>query len=131
MPVGKETATIQTPVLVEEKAGESIGIPVPSDFERIGKIVHWEGTPSFNEAAALLNADAEVTPGQFVGIWHGNRSEAVLTVLQVADCREVNPNEDPELAVARDRLGLGTSYAREGVSTRIFRLLEGATIEEI
>ena len=121
----------QTPTLVKEKDTEHVGLPVPAEFERIGKVVHWQGTPSFTDAAALLNAKAEVTPGQFVGVWHGNRSESVFTILQVANCREVNPNEDPELAVARDRLGLGTAYAPEGVSTRIFRLLEGTTIEEL
>lgn len=119
------------PVLVEDKASDAGGIPVPKGMPVIGKIVHWEGTPSFTEAAALLDAKAEVKPGQFVGAWHGNRDQAVLTILQVANCREVNPNEDPELAVARDRLGLSTRYAREGISTRIFRLLEGPTIEEL
>lgn len=119
------------PVLVSDKEEASAAIRPPAGFEVIGKVVHWQGTPSFTEAAALLNADCDVEPGQFVGVWHGNRGEPVLTILQVANCREVNPNEDPELAVARDRLGLGSAYAREGISTRIFRLLEAPTIEEL
>lgn len=121
----------QVPTLVKEKDSEHTGLPVPTGFERIGKVVYWQGTPSFTDACALLNAGADVTPGQFVGVWHGNRNQSIFTILQVANCREVNPNEDPELAVARDRLGLGTAYAPEGVSTRIFRLLEGTTIEEL
>jgi uncharacterized protein len=119
------------PVLVSDKESQHSTLPVPTGFEVIGRIVHWEATPSFTEAAALLNADCDVEPGQFLGVWHGNRGEPLLTIIQVANCREVNPNEDPELAVARDRLGLGTAYAREGISTRIFRLLEGPTVEEL
>ncbi|MCI0703841.1 MAG: DUF87 domain-containing protein, partial [Planctomycetia bacterium] len=53
-----------------------------------------------------------------------------LTVLQVADCFEVNPNEVPNLSAARGALGLGRGYGREGVSTRIFRLAEGSALEE-
>jgi uncharacterized protein len=119
------------PMLIQEKDAAMGGRPVPTGLPIIGKVVHWEGTPTFTDAAALLDARSEVKPGQFVGVWHGNRDISVLTVVQVANCREVNPNEEPELAVARDRLGLGTRYAKEGVSTRIFRLLEGTTIEEL
>lgn len=119
------------PMLVEERAADVSGIPVPPGLPIIGKVVHWKETPTFTDVAALLDAKAEVKPGQFVGVWHGHRSLSVLTIVQVANCREVNPNEDPELAVARDRLGLSTRYAREGLSTRIFRLLEGSTIEEL
>lgn len=124
-------ASASVPVLVEEREHSDHGLPVPQGLTIIGKVVHWEGCPNFSEAAALLNFGSEVKPGQFVGVWHGARGDAAITIVQVANCREVNPNEDPELAVARDRLGLGTRYAREGVSTRIFRLLEGATVEEI
>lgn len=105
------------------------GLPTP--FPVIGKVVHWQSCPNFNEVAGLLHYGFEVKPGQFVGVWHGARMEPVITIAQVGNCRDINPNEDPELAVARERLGLGTHYAREGISTRIFRLLEGATIEEI
>ncbi|HET9394220.1 MAG TPA: ATP-binding protein [Candidatus Rubrimentiphilum sp.] len=118
-----------TPQLVHESR-QPAGLPLPSGFEVIGRVVHWEGTPDFNDAAGLLNHGHEVKPGQFIGVWHGARQTPVLTVVQVNNCREVNPNEEPQLAVARDRLGLGANYAKEGISTRIFRLLESATIEE-
>jgi hypothetical protein len=119
------------PVLVEEAENTDHGLPVPHGLKVIGKVVYWKEGPNFSEAAAHLNSGSDVKPGQFVGIWHGFRGHSLITVLQVANCREVNPNEEPELAVARDRLGLGTRYAKEGVSTRIFRLLEGSTIEEL
>ena len=118
------------PVLVTEQTeSQDQGLRTP--FAVIGKIVHWQGSPNFNEVAGLLHHGYEVKPGQFVGVWHGARNEAVITVVQVGNCRDVNPNEEPQLAVARDRLGLGSHYAKEGISTRIYRLLEGATIEEL
>jgi DNA helicase HerA-like ATPase len=119
------------PVLIEEAEHIDHGIPVPHGLKVIGKVVYWKDGPNFSEAAAHLNSGSDVKPGQFVGAWHGFRGQPLITVIQVANCREVNPNEEPELAVARDRLGLGTRYAKEGVSTRIFRLLEGSTIEEL
>ncbi len=128
----KESGAIELPKLIEEQ--ESSGpevIPIPAAFEQVGKVVHWEGTPNFLEVAAVLDPTYEVKPGQFVAVWHGRRGQPVLTIVQVANCRDVNPNEDPELAVARDRLGLGTAYASEAISTRIHRLMEGPTVEEI
>lgn len=113
--------TFPVPVLVYEDVNHAGGLPVPAKFQVIGRVVHWEGTPNFTEVAGLLDHGHEVKPGQFVGVWHGARNSAVLTVIQINNCREVNPNEEPQLAVARDRLGLGSNYAREGVSTRIFR----------
>jgi DNA helicase HerA-like ATPase len=118
------------PRLVEDSRQASAGLPLPARFEMLGRVVHWEGTPDFREVAGLLSSEGEVKPGEFVAVWHGARNCPVLTVIQVGNCREVNPNEDPELAVARERLGLSASYAVEGISTRIFRLLEGATVEE-
>jgi DNA helicase HerA-like ATPase len=121
----------EAPVLVREDYRNSRDqIPLPPGSRAIGMIVHWEGTPNFLNAAALLDPGEEVRPGQFVGVWHGKRRRWILTVIQVANAREVNPNEVPELAAARQRLGLPTGYAEEGVSTRIFRMLEGPTIEE-
>jgi DNA helicase HerA-like ATPase len=51
-------------------------------------------------------------------------------MIQVGNCFEVNPNEVPDLAAAREALGLGRGYGKEGVSTRIFRLAESTTLEE-
>jgi DNA helicase HerA-like ATPase len=55
----------------------------------------------------------------------------LLTVLQVEDCVERNPNEEPDLATARRRLGLGDSYSTEEFSTRIHRLALCRCIEEL
>src|SRR5205823_14371872 len=93
-------------------------------------VVHWNQSPSFSEVAVHLEPDCEVRPGQFLGVWHGQRGLNVLTVIQVGNCFEVNPNEVPDLAAAREALGLERGYGKEGVSTRIFRLAECATVEE-
>jgi DNA helicase HerA-like ATPase len=78
----------------------------------------------------LLDATAEVKPGQFLAAWHGRRDQGLLTILQVGDCHEVNPNEEPQLATARERLGLAASYGGEAVSTRIYRVASCETVEE-
>jgi DNA helicase HerA-like ATPase len=103
------------------------------DQERQGPsaiVVHWNHSPSFIEVAVHLEPHCQVRPGQFLGVWHGPRGVKILTVIQVGDCFEVNPNEVPDLAAAREALGLGRGYGKEGVSTRIFRLAECATLEE-
>lgn len=96
----------------------------------VGRVVNWNQTPSFSDISALLEPYAEVKPGQFLGVLHDRRSPQAITVVQVGNAFEVNPNEAPELAAARTALGLGRSYGPEGVSTRIFRLAECATVEE-
>jgi Helicase HerA, central domain len=132
MPENQPAAMVELPKLIDEQESDrDTGCPLPSVFEQIGKVVHWEGTPNFLEIAAVLDPRSDVRPGQFVGVWHGRRGHSVLTVVQVANCRDVNPNEEPLLSVARDRLGLGTAYASEGISTRIHRLMEGPTVEEL
>src|SRR5687767_5941576 len=117
------------PVLIVDDARTDVEPPLPDTFEKIGNVVHWNHSPSFTEVAALLEPRSEVKPGQFLGVWHGRRGLNVLTVIQVGNSFEVNPNEVPDLAAAREALGLGRGYGGEGVSTRIFRLAECATIE--
>ncbi len=132
MPENQPAAMVELPKLIDERESDrDTGCPLPSVFEQIGKVVHWEGTPNFLEIAAVLDPRSDVRPGQFVGVWHGKRGHSVLTVVQVANCRDVNPNEEPLLSVARERLGLGTAYASEEISTRIHRLMEGPTVEEL
>jgi hypothetical protein len=132
MPENETEAIVGLPKLIDDRESDpGISCPLPTSFQQIGKVVHWEGTPNFLEIAAVLDPHSDVRPGQFVGVWHGKRGHSVLTVVQVANCRDVNPNEDPVLSVARERLGLGTAYASEEISTRIHRLMEGPTIEEI
>src|SRR6266511_4147321 len=107
------------------KLAEEIG-----GFSVMGRVVNWNQTPSFTHLAVLVSLDAEVYPGQFLGVLHERRGVNALTIVQVANSFEVNPNEMPELAAARSALGLGRAYGQEGVSTRIFRLAECATVEE-
>jgi len=127
----QSTAAMSAPELVRDDYRDAKDqLPLPPEGRLIGMVVHWEGTPNFLDAAALLDPGEDVRPGQFVGVWHGKRQRGVLTVVQVTNAREVNPNEVPELATARQRLGLPSGYAQEGISTRIFRMLEGPTIEE-
>jgi DNA helicase HerA-like ATPase len=121
----------QYPQLVTADFSAAETSEVPDAFKIIGRLVHWNGTPAFGNVGVLLDPQQEVRPGQFLAAWHGRRNRAVLTVLQVGDCFEINPNEDPELAAARERLGLRIGYAGEGVSTRIFRLASCETVEDL
>lgn len=116
--------------LIVDDASADVEPPLPAGFELIGRLVHWNHTPSFTDVAALLDPRREVKPGQFLGVWHGRRGIHLMTVVQVANSFEVNPNEVPDLATAREVLGLGRGYGQEGVSTRIFRLAESSTAEE-
>lgn len=126
----EEPAGLQTVRLIVDDATAEIEPPLPAGVEQIGRVVHWNRSPSFMEVAALLEPGSEVKPGQFLGAWHGRRGRDVLTVIQVGNSFEINPNEVPDLAAAREALGLGRGYGGEGISTRIFRLAECATIEE-
>lgn len=103
---------------------------IPGHFTVVGKLVHWQGGPSFLSVTVVLDASQEVLPGQMLAVWHGARARNLLSAVQVVDCVEVNPNEDPTLAVPRERLGIGIGYAKEGQSTRIFRLATCEVLEE-
>jgi uncharacterized protein len=119
----------ERPILISDARAE-LDPPLPEGFIKIGNLVHWRQSPSFTEVAALLEPQRDVQPGQFLGVWHGRRAINNLTVIQVGNSFEVNPNEVPDLAAAREALGLNRGYGGEGVSTRIFRLAECTTIEE-
>lgn len=119
------------PALVPYDATADTNDFLPEGMEVVGRVVHWQHSPSFSEVAVLLEPSFEAKPGAFLGVWHGRRTAGLVTVIQVGDSFEVNPNENPELSTARERLGLGRNYGREGVSTRIFRLAECSSIEEM
>src|SRR5437660_12613853 len=76
---------------------------LPAGGVVIGEIAHHHETPNFTAVSVLLAAEHDVLPGQFLLAWHGKRKADIFTVLQVNDCAEVNPNELPELSVARSR----------------------------
>lgn len=104
----------------------------PERFERVGGVVQSEGGPSFQKLAVLLWPGQDVRPGEFLAVWHGRRGRGdTLTVVQVDDCKEHNPNETPELAHTRRALELGPVGASEDSSTRIFRVATCKTVEDL
>lgn len=104
----------------------------PERFVTMGTVVQSDGGPSFQKLRVLLQPESEVRPGEFLAVWHGRRGHGDrLTVLQVDDCIEVNPNETAELAHTRRALDLGPAIAREDSSTRVFRVAVCKTIEDL
>jgi DNA helicase HerA-like ATPase len=118
-------------VLVTYDASRDVHVEPPPYYTVIGSAAHYNATPSFSDVAVLLDSGIDAKPGQLVCAWHGRRRPGLLTVLQIEDCIERNPNEEPDLATARRRLGLGESYSTEEFSTRIHRLAICRTIEEL
>ena len=112
-------------------SGEILKQP-PDHLKTVGAVVQTEGGPSFQKIGVLLNPGIEVRPGEFLGVWHGRRDrDDLLTVLQVEDCVEVNPNETPVLAHTRRALDLGPAFSREESSTRVFRVARCKTVEDV
>ncbi len=104
----------------------------PERYTEIGSVVQTEGGPSFQKLSVLLHPGHEVRPGEFLAVWHGRRGrEDMLTVLQVDDCTEVNPNETPLLAHTRKALDLGPMISVEESSTRVFRVATCKTVEDL
>ena len=122
--------SIEGPALVPEDFRADLSAPLPAWLEPVGALVDFGDSPSFSRLACQLDPASEVRPGQLLGVWHGRRNRSLLTVMQVSECVERNPSEEPDLANARKRLGLGSNYAQEGVSTRIYRLATCETLEE-
>ncbi len=118
------------PELVPHDFRAQTGPRLPEQFVQVGSLVDYGESPSFGRLACQLEPEHEVKPGQLLAVWHGRRDRPLLTVMQVAECVERNPSEEPDLANARKRLNLGQSYAIEGVSTRIYRLATCETLEE-
>jgi hypothetical protein len=122
--------TLSADQLIVDDARASNDPRPPEDLAVIGHVVYWNHTPNFTNMTALLDPGQDARPGQFLAVWHGRRGLDLLTVAQVSNSFEVNPNEAPDLAAAREVLGLGRGYAGEGVSTRIFRLAECRVVEQ-
>src|SRR2546428_6691177 len=66
-------------------------------FTVMGRVVHWNQTPSFTHVAVLVDPGAEVHPGQFLGAWHERRGGNALTLNQVSNPFGVKPNQKPQL----------------------------------
>lgn len=104
----------------------------PDGFTPVGVVVHSPRSPRFSSVDVLLNPDCDVNPGEFLFVLHPSVSatSALVTVVQVEDAHEVNPNESADLAAARRKLGLNRAYAGEGRSLRIHRVAEASAMEE-
>lgn len=118
------------PEVVPHDFRADMNTPLPKGLELVGTLVDYNQSPSFGRTAFQLEPDFEAKPGQLLAVWHGRRKRSIFTIIQVANCFESNPSEEPHLANARKRLGLGSGNAREGVSTRVFRIAMCETIEE-
>ncbi len=95
-----------TMLVVHDASADTDALPPPPGIEIVGRVTHWNQSPSFSDVAVLMQPDCEVKPGQFLGVWHGRRNRHVVTVVQVGNSFEVNPNESPDLSAARQALGL-------------------------
>ena len=118
--------------LVPANFSQKEGISPPVRFTTIGTVVQTDGGPSFQKLSVLLHPRQEVRPGEFLAVWHGRRGkDDILTVLQVDDCTEVNPNETAVLAHTRRALDLGPAFSEEESSTRVFRVAMCKTVEDL
>lgn len=120
----------QVPEVVPHEFRAEAAPPLPASLKLVGTLVDYNNSPSFGSTTFQLEPHFEAKPGQMLGVYHGRRGRQILTIIQVGDCFEHNPSEEPQLANARKRLGLGSGNAREGISTRVFRLGVCETIEE-
>lgn len=109
------------------------GEVVPDGGEFLGTVVSDGSSPTFEEVRFRLAADVAVSPGDFVAVEgrdrHGYLQSWVLG--RVLDVHEINPHEDPQSATVRDVLPFDTTYAREGESTVIYRLVRCEPVEEL
>jgi DNA helicase HerA-like ATPase len=101
--------------------------------EMLGTVISDDGSPSFAEIRFRLRADRTVRPGEFV-VAEGRDREGTLgcwVLCRVLDVHEINPHEDPQSATVRDILPFKSTYAREGESTVIYRVVRSEPVEEL
>src|SRR5260370_2547889 len=93
--------------------------------EVLGTIVSDDGSPTFEEVRFRLGAPMTVSPGEFVAAEGRDRDGSLVSwvLCRVLDVHEVNPHEDPQSATVRDVLPFPSTYAGEGESTVIYRLV--------
>jgi hypothetical protein len=130
-PLGSEPSSNEVQLLTHDLGQANEPAP-PEGFEAVGVVVNSPRSPRFDTVDVLLNAEADVVPGEFLFVLHPSpaHNSVLVTVVQVEDAHEVNPNEAPDLAAARRKLGLNRAYAGEGRSIRIFRVAEASVMEE-
>ncbi len=101
--------------------------------EVLGTIVSDDGSPTFEEIRFRLGASMTVSPGEFVAAEGRDRDGSLVSwvLCRVLDVHEVNPHEDPQSATVRDVLPFPSTYAGEGESTVIYRLVRCEPVEEL
>lgn len=103
----------------------------PGDM--LGTVISDDGSPTFEEIRFRLSAPATVRPGEFVAVEGRDRIGGLVSWLlcRVLDVHEVNPHEDPQSATVRDVLPFPGTYATEGESTVIYRIVRCEPVEEM
>lgn len=109
------------------------GLIVDEPTEVLGTVVSDDGSPTFEEIRFRLAPALAVSPGEFVAAEGRERDGSLVSYVlcRVLDVHEVNPHEDPQSATVRDVLPFPSTYATEGESTVIFRLVRCEPIEEL
>ncbi|QDY11129.1 ATP-binding protein [Micromonospora sp. HM134] len=112
--------------------GELLAVQDGPD-ELLGTVISDDKSPTFEEVRFRLAAHVTVSPGEFVAIEGRNREGHLLSWVlgRVLDVHEVNPHEDPQSATVRDVLPFDSTYATEGESTVIFRVVRCEPVEEL
>lgn len=106
---------------------------VDEPTEVLGTVVSDDGSPTFEEIRFRLGPARAVSPGEFVAAEGRERDGSLVSYVlcRVLDVHEVNPHEDPQSATVRDVLPFPSTYASEGESTVIFRLVRCEPVEEL
>lgn len=106
---------------------------VDEPTEVLGTVVSDDGSPTFEEIRFRLAPERAVSPGEFVAAEGRERDGSLVSYVlcRVLDVHEVNPHEDPQSATVRDVLPFPSTYATEGESTVIFRLVRCEPVEEL
>ena len=106
---------------------------VPGDGDLLGTVVSDGSSPTFEEVRFRLAVHATVSPGEFVAVEGRDRGGFLQSwvLSRVLDVHEINPHEDPQSATVRDVLPFDSTYAREGESTVIFRVVRCEPVEEL
>src|SRR5262249_10842912 len=101
--------------------------------ELLGTVISDGEAPTFSEIRFRLGAGQAVRPGEFVAVEGRDRVGDLLSwiLCRVLEVHEINPHEDPQSATVRDVLPFPSTYAREGESTVIYRLVRCEPIEEL
>jgi hypothetical protein len=99
----------------------------------LGTVISDDGSPTFEEIRFRLGASVAVRPGEFVAVEGRDRDGILISwvLCRVLDVHEVNPHEDPQSATVRDVLPFPSTYAVEGESTVIFRIVRCEPVEEM